>query len=54
MRNESYCWSEFYKQVKRRKEKMEIIPVLKDNNGTAIMVIIEKAAILNFYYAYKF
>jgi len=54
MRNECNCWSDFYKYVKRQKENREIIPVIKDHNGTIIADINIKAFILNSYYAYVF
>jgi len=51
LRNEGICWSEFYKCVKRRKGTREIIPAINDHNGTIITDTIEKANILNSYYA---
>ena len=49
--NECNCWSEFYKYVKRRKGNREIIPAIKDHNGTIISDCTEKANILNSYCA---
>jgi hypothetical protein len=40
--------------VKRQKENREIIPVIKDHNGTIITDITVKAVILNSYYASVF
>ena len=54
LRNEGNCLSEFYKYVKRRKGNREIIPAIKDNNGTIITETTEKANILNSYYAFVF
>jgi hypothetical protein len=52
--NEGNCWSEFYKYVKRRKGNREIIPAIKDHNGTSITDTTKKANILNFYNSYIF
>ena len=49
LRNEGNCFSEFYKYVKRRKGQREIIPAVKDHNGTIISDTSEKANILNSY-----
>jgi hypothetical protein len=40
--------------VKRQKENREIIPAIKDHNGTIITDTTGKANILNYYYAYIF
>ena len=53
-RNEGNCWSEFYKYVKRWKGNREIIPAIKDHNGTIITDNCEKADILNSCYASVF
>jgi len=50
LQNEDNCWSEFYRYVKSRKGNREIIPVIKDRNGTIITDTNEKAYILNSYY----
>jgi hypothetical protein len=42
LRNEGNCWSEFYMYVKRRKGNREIIPAIKDHNGTVITDTTEK------------
>jgi len=54
LQNEGNCWSEFYKYVKRQKGNREIIPAIKDHNGTIITDSTEKANILNSYYASSF
>jgi hypothetical protein len=54
LRNEGKCWTEFYKYVKRRKGKREIIPAIKDGNGLLITDSTEKANSLNFYYSSVF
>jgi len=54
LRNEGNYLSEFYKYVKRRKGNREIIPAIKDHNGTIITETTEKANILNSYYAFVF
>jgi len=54
LRSEGNCWSEYYKYVKRRKGNGEIIPAIKDHNGTIITDTTEKADILNSYYASVF
>ena len=51
LRSEGNSWSELYKYVKWRKGNREIIPAIKDHNGTIIMDTTEKADILNSYYA---
>ena len=51
LRNEGNSWSELYKYVKWRKGNREIIPAIKDHNGTFITDTTEKANILNSYYA---
>jgi len=54
LRNEGNCLSEFYKYVKSQKGNREIIPAIKDHNGTTIMDPTGKANILNSYSAYIF
>jgi hypothetical protein len=54
LQNEGICWSEFYKYVKRRKGSWEIIPAIKDHNGTIITDANERANILNSYFAFIF
>jgi len=46
LQNEGNCWSEFYKYVKRQKGNREIIPAIKDHNGTIIVDTTEKANVL--------
>ena len=52
--NEGQCWSEFYKYVKRGKENWEIIPAIKDHNGTIIMDTTDRTNTLNSYHASVF
>jgi hypothetical protein len=47
LRNEGNCWSEFYKHVTRRKGNTEIIPAVKDHNGTVITDSTENDNVLN-------
>ena len=47
-------WSELYKYIKRRKGNREIIPAIKEHNGTIITDTTEKANILYPYYASVF
>jgi uncharacterized protein (UPF0248 family) len=51
LQNEGRCWTEFYKYVKRRRGNRENIPVIKDHNGKLITEPLEKANILNSYFA---
>jgi hypothetical protein len=54
LKNESKCWTELYKYVKRRKGNRENIPEIKDGNGRLITDIIEKVNSFNFYYSSGF
>jgi hypothetical protein len=54
LRNEGNFWSEFYKYVKMHKGNREIIPAIKDHNGTIITDSTEKANVLNSSYASVF
>jgi hypothetical protein len=54
LRNGGNCWSEFYKYVEKRKGNREIIPAIKDQNGTIITDSIGKADILDSCYAFVF
>jgi hypothetical protein len=54
LQNEGKCWTDIFKYVKRRKENRENTPALKDCNGRLISNPIEKANILNSYYASAF
>jgi hypothetical protein len=49
LQNESKCWTEFYKNVKRPKSNRENIPAIKDGNGRRITDSIEKAKFLLFF-----
>ena len=51
LRNEGNCCSQFYKYVKKRKGNGEIIPAIKDQNGTNITDTTGKTNIFNSYYA---
>jgi hypothetical protein len=51
-----HFWGQYYEMkvtagLRRRKENREIIPAIKDHNGTIITDTTEKASILNSYYA---
>jgi hypothetical protein len=50
-KNESKCWTELYKYVKRRKGNKENIPTIKDGNGRLITDSTEKASSFNYYYS---
>jgi hypothetical protein len=54
LQNEGRCWTEFYRYVKHHKGNREIIPVIRDHNGTLITDPLEKANSLNSYYASLF
>jgi len=54
LQNESGCWTEFCKYVKRCKGNRENIPAIKERNGKLITDPIEKANSLNSYYASLF
>jgi hypothetical protein len=54
LKNESKCWTEFYKYVKSRKGNRENIPEIKDGNGRLITDSTEKANSFNFYYSSVF
>jgi hypothetical protein len=54
LKNESRCWTEFYKHVKRRKGNRENIPAIKGGNGRLITDSIEQAKFFNFYYSSVF
>jgi hypothetical protein len=54
IRNEDNCWSDVCKCVKRWKGNRDIIPVIKDHNGTNNTDTTEKANILNSYQASVF
>ena len=54
LRNEGNCWPQFYKYVKRRQGNKEIIPAIKDHDGTIITASTERANIINSYYASVF
>jgi hypothetical protein len=43
LQNESKCWSDFYRYVKRREWNRENIPTIKDPNGGLITDPLEKA-----------
>ncbi|PNF26758.1 hypothetical protein B7P43_G18352 [Cryptotermes secundus] len=51
LQNVGRSWPEFYKYVKRRRRNREIIPAIKDSNGKPVTEPVEKANILNSYYA---
>jgi len=54
LKNESKCWTELYKYVKRRKGNRESILAIKDQNGKLVTDPIEKTNSLNSYYASLF
>ena len=54
LQNESRCWAEFHKYVKRRTGNRENIPAIKDHNGKLVTGPIENANSLNSYYASLF
>ena len=51
LQNEGRYCTEFYKYVKRHKGNRENIPAIKDHNGKLVTDQIEKANLLNSYYA---
>jgi hypothetical protein len=51
LKNESKCWTELCKYVKRRKGNRKNIPAIKNGNGRLINDSIEKANSFNFYYS---
>jgi len=54
LQNEGKCWGDFYRYARRRKGNKETNPGLKDTNGGIITDPLEKANILNSYYASVF
>jgi len=54
LQNEGNSWAGFYRYVKRRKGNREITPMIRDCNGGHITDPMEKANILNTYYASVF
>ena len=54
LQNEGNSWAEFYRYVKRREGNKETIPMIRDCNGEPITDPVEKANILNNYYASVF
>ena len=54
LQNERNSWSEFYRNVKRRKGNKETIPMIRDCNEELITDHVEKANILHNYYASVF
>jgi hypothetical protein len=54
LQNESRCWTELYKYVKRRTGKSENISAFKDRNGKHITDPIEKTKSRNSYYVSLF
>src|SRR5215469_7038967 len=54
LQNEGNSWAEFYRYVKRRKGNRENTPMIRDCNGGHITDPVEKANILNNYYASLF
>ena len=54
LQKEGRFWTEFYKYVKRPKGNAENIPAIKDHNGKLVTDPLEKANLLNSYYASLF
>jgi len=54
LQNEGNSWTGFYRYVKRRKGNRENTPKIRDCNGGHITDNVEKADILNNYYASVF
>ena len=54
LQNEGNSWAGFYRYVKRRKGNREITPLIRDGKGGHITDSVEKANILNNYYASVF
>ena len=54
LQNESRCWTEFYKYIKRRIGNRENIPAIEEHNGMLITGPLEKAKFLNSYYVSLF